>query len=289
MMAFVPFLFIAPLHKGAVTETDGADPVKNGIAARRSPEGAVHKTDRAGVGLFHADHGGVGPVKGNKLAVGDENTHGRALFNNQGRITVICADAHKIAVRTASFRPDELVSHVIAEAEGVMYIMPVGLSEDKPCAVFHLPLVHLCVQGPPGIPVNIFDASDIINHIHEQADIDGLAVNIADQGPLVVRSVYALVRVEQLHIQYGGGIAAQCDGIGVRRGRVGAGLLVRIVDGTSLQHGVGLHRDKGGSLLASGAAHRFQHAAVHRQLFPAHITKARMGRRIGKGAAQGDV
>ncbi|OQB30265.1 MAG: hypothetical protein BWY09_02993 [Candidatus Hydrogenedentes bacterium ADurb.Bin179] len=241
------------------------------------------------MGLFHADHGRIGPVKGNKLAVGDENTHGCALLDDQRGITIIRANAKEIAVGAAALRLDELVAHVIAEAEGVMHIMPVGFPEDEPRAVFHLPLVHLCVQGPPGIPVNIFDAPDIINGVHKQADIDGLAVNITNQGPLVMRGVYALVRVEQLHIQYGGVIAAQRDGIGVRRGRVSAGLLVGIVDGTSLHHGVGLYRDKGGPFLASGAAHRFQYAAVHRQLFPVHIAKTRMGRCIGKGAAQGDI
>ena len=113
--------------------------------------------------------------------------------------------------------------------------MPVGAAEEEADAVLRLPLVDLVVDGPPRVPVDVLDAADVVDGVHEQADVDGLSVDVAHERPLVLGGVNGVERVEELHVREGGVVAAHRHGVGVGRGRVGVGKLVRIVHREALE------------------------------------------------------
>ena len=78
-----------------------------------------------------------------------------------------------------------------------------------------------------------------IDHVHEHAPPQGLALHVADQVPLVVAGVDAVVGVEQFDREHGGVLAAHRNrpGIGLRLlGRV----LLGIIDHHALQRAVGV-------------------------------------------------
>ena len=79
-------------------------------------------------------------MEGDELAVGDQQSEGRALLDHDRRVAVVGADAQKVAVAHAPLAADELVADVVAEAEGVEHILPVAAAEDERLAVCQLPL-----------------------------------------------------------------------------------------------------------------------------------------------------
>ena len=129
----------APLHECAVTEADGPSAGEFCNLIARPPERAVAEANAARVRGRDFNHRRVGSVKRDELAVCDEQSIGGAVLDNEGGITIIGADAEKIAIANARPGPDEFIADFISETEGVVHVLPVGAAEDECLAVFPLP------------------------------------------------------------------------------------------------------------------------------------------------------
>ena len=66
--------------------------------------------------------------------------------------------------------------------------------------------------------MHVLDPSDVVDRVDQHAAPQRLAVDIADQVPLVAGGVDAVVGIEQLHVEHGRVLAAHGDrpGIGDR-------------------------------------------------------------------------
>src|ERR1035438_530273 len=222
----VAILILAiPMHKGAITESHRARArdLRNLIA--RAPKGAVHKAHAAGVGGLHPHHRRVRAVEGDKLAVGDQQRHRGAVLHDHSRVTIIRADTQEIAVAEAARSLDELVADVVAKAERVKHVLPVAATEDKRLSVLLLPLEKAWFEAPPRVEMHVLDAPDVEDHVHADAAPQRLAMHVPDQVPLIVPGIDAVVRVEQLHRDYGGILAAHRNRPGVRLRLLGRVLL----------------------------------------------------------------
>ena len=247
-----PLLLAVPLGEGAVAETDRPFARHTGDLAARSPERAVGEADASRVGLGHLDHGRIGALEGDELAVGDQEAVRGTLLDENGGCAGVGAQTQKVAVAFAGLGPDELVADVVAEAEGIEHVLPVAAAEDKGLAVLELPLEELGFRAPPGVEVDVFDPSDVVDGVDQDAAPQRLAVDVADQVPLVPRGVDAVEGIEQLHLQHGRVLAAHGDGPGIGLRDVVL-ILLRIVEDHALERAVGVQRDEGGSVLAAGA------------------------------------
>ena len=104
-----------------------------------------------------------------ELAIGDEQAEWCALVDDEGGLAVIGADSEKVAVALACSGLDESVADVIAETEGVVDVLPVGLAKDEGLAVLHLPLEQFGLNTPPGIEMDVFDASNVVDGVDKDS------------------------------------------------------------------------------------------------------------------------
>ena len=153
----------APLHESAVAETDGSVPgdFRNLIAG--APEGAVAEADHAMMRGTDFDHGGIGSVERSEFGIRDEQGILRALFDEDCAVAVVCSDSEKVAIAFSGIGGDEFVAQVVAVAEGIEDILPIGTTEDEGLAILHLPVVNRAVRIPPGIEVNVLDPADVVD------------------------------------------------------------------------------------------------------------------------------
>jgi hypothetical protein len=90
----------------------------------------------------------------------------------------------KFPFADAAVALDEPIAHLVAEAERVVDVLPVGAAEEERLSVFHLPLEQPGLHAPPWIEVNVFDASDVVDGIDEDAASQRLAVHVANEVPV---------------------------------------------------------------------------------------------------------
>ena len=196
LQSMAAFLFVVPLHKRAVAESHGALPGDFSNLIARAPKRAVHKPHTAGIRSLYAHHGGVRPVERDEFTVGDQQGHRRAVLDHHGRETVIGAKAQEVAVANPGLSLNELVTDAIAEAEGVEDVLPVAAADDECFPMFLLPLKQFRFHAPPGIEMHILDAPDVVDGIHENTAAKRLAMDIADEMPLVLAGVDAVVGIQ---------------------------------------------------------------------------------------------
>ena len=239
-----------PLHEAAIAEAHGPLPCHLGDLLARSPEGAIHKPHAARVSLGNLDHRRVRPVEGDELAVGDQQPKRCALLDDHGPPAIVGAQAEEITVALTRAALDELVSHVVAETKRVEHVLPIAAGQDEGLAVGHLPGHELGRVAPPGIEVDVFDAADVVDRVDEHPPPQRLALDVADQVTLVVRSVDPRVRIEQFHVEHRRILAAHGDRIRVRARHVVA-FLFGIVEHHALERAIRGERDEGRSVLAA--------------------------------------
>ena len=96
--------------------------------------------------------------------------------------------------------------------------------------------------------MDVLDAADVVDCVDPDAHPQGLALDVADQVPLVGGGVDPLVGVEQLDVEHRRVLAAHGDGPGVGLGHVVL-MLVRVVDDHALQCAVGVQGEEGGGVV----------------------------------------
>ena len=110
------------------------------------------------------DHRRVGAVEGDELAVGDQQRRtGAVCSTTTDGVAIVGADAQEVAVAGARLGLDELVADVVAEAERVEHVLPVGPAEDERLAVLHLPVEQLGPHAPPRVEVDVLDPADVVD------------------------------------------------------------------------------------------------------------------------------
>ena len=77
--------------------------------ASRSPEGAIHQSNRAVTGLLDEHFDALVAVHADKLTVGNQQTHRLDFINLHAYLRFIGADARELAVGRARFGGDEFV------------------------------------------------------------------------------------------------------------------------------------------------------------------------------------
>ena len=179
----------------------------------------------------------------------------------------------KLPLHTPGLALHEAVAGVIAEAEGVEHVLPVGPAEDERVAVLHLPAEQLRLHAPPRVEMDVLDPADVVDRVDPDAGLQGLALHVADQVPLVAGGVDAVVGVEQLDVEHGRVLAAHRDGPGVGLGHV-VDVLVRVVDHHAPERAVGVEREEGGGVFLAGVCGDEERCAVVGRLRHAAVAHA---------------
>ena len=115
-----------------------------------------------------------------ELAVGNEQAHRGAIIHLHGGVAIIRPDAQKIAVANTGVGFDEFVPGMIAKAKRVEDVLPVAACKDKRFPMLLLPLKQTRLLTPPRIEVDVFDAADVVDGIHQHTAPERLALHIAD-------------------------------------------------------------------------------------------------------------
>ena len=89
------------------------------------------------------------------------------MFHKDSAIAIVGTDAQEVAITFTRSRVHELVANVISEAEGIQDIFPICALENEGFSVLRLPLIDGAAPTPPGIEVNILDATDVIDGVNE--------------------------------------------------------------------------------------------------------------------------
>lgn len=158
-------IFIAPLNKGAVTKADRTFSANFRDLMTRAPERTVTEADDTMVGSENLHRRWIIAMEGSEFPVGNEQPVCCTLLNHDCAIAVIGADAQEVSVAFAGWGWNEFVTDVVAETERVQNILPIGPAKNERFAVFGLPLIYAAVAVPPGIEMNILDASDVVDRI----------------------------------------------------------------------------------------------------------------------------
>src|SRR5262245_1035593 len=130
---------VVPLNESAIAEAYGALAVYPGDLIARPPEGTIDEPHGPSIGGVDAHHGRVRAVKGDELAVGNQQRHRSAILDHQGGKTVVGADAEEISVANSGLSFDEFVTDVIPETKGVVSVLPIASSKNKSFAMSLLP------------------------------------------------------------------------------------------------------------------------------------------------------
>ena len=88
---------------------------------------------------------------------------------------------------------DEFVSDIVAKTKRVEDVLPIASPENERFAVFLLPVVEIGFHAPPRVEVHVFDPANVVDHIDVNSAAQRLALNVADEMPLVVRGVDAVI------------------------------------------------------------------------------------------------
>ena len=242
------FLFLVPLHEGAVAEADGPFTRHFGNLIARTPEGAIHETDRSGVGFADADHGRIWSMERNEFAVGNQQAKTGGIVNHHRGETIVRANPKEISVTYACPGLDELVTNAVPEAKRVIDILPIAASEDEGLAVLLLPLQQFRLVAPPGVEVDILDPANVVDIIDVNPPAQRLSLNVPDEVALVMRGINSVIRIEQLDPEHRWILPAQRNTPGIGFGLIGR-ILFWIIQYDTLQRAVVVERDKCGAFL----------------------------------------
>ena len=124
--------------------------------------------------------------------------------------------------------------------------------------------------------MDVLDAADVVDRVNKDAAAERLALDVADQMALVVRSVDPRVGIEQFHVEHRRILASHGDGIGIRAGHI-VRLLLRVVEHDALERAVGVERDEGRPGLAAGSLGDQEGRAVVGRLWQSPVTEAVVG------------
>ena len=98
--------------------------------------------------------------------------------------------------------------------------------------------------------MDVLDPADVVDLVDEDAATERLALDVADQVALVMRSIDPRVGIEHFHVEHRRVLASHGDGVGIGAGRL-VRLLLGVVQHDALERAVGVERDEGRPALAA--------------------------------------